>query len=191
MTIGSLDENEKINISFNQVIKFKREVLLEKRRVLQSSSDDLEGLYGAFENLNSENEGANLFLMDYQPTDRSKHLHYLEDVEVSIGWSLEVLSEQEFNVQLEFSDKKMISQYSKPDKMEFKILKIEAFINKDGFAAINSNSDGDTSIELPTMYKSAVYDEEQIGDIADKFAQTVKAIMASNLFITIALATAL
>ena len=83
----------------------------------------------------SAHDGANLFLMDYQPTDRSKRLHYLEDVDVKIGWSLEVLSDREFDVQLEFSDKKMISQYSVPDKMEFKILNIEAFTNKDGFAA--------------------------------------------------------
>ena len=112
-------------------------------------------------------------MMDYQPTDRSKHLHYLEDVDVKIGWSLEVLSKQAFNVQLEFSDKTMISQYSVQDKMEFKILKIEAFINSDGFSAIKSNSDGDTSITLPTMEKPAVYDEEQIKAFADTFAQTV------------------
>ena len=71
------------------------------------------------------------------------------------------------------SDKTMISQYTVQDKMEFKILKIEAFINSDGFPAIKSNSDGDTSITLPTMEKPAVYDEEQVKAFADTFAQTV------------------
>ena len=63
---------------------------------------------------------------------------------------------------LEFTDKTLISQYTVLDQAEFKVLKLEAFTNKNGLDAYigDEGADSDQLIEIPNMEKPEIYNEE-------------------------------
>jgi len=108
-----------------------------------------------------------------------------------LGWHVELIDDKSFYILVDFSHPALVSQKNNDlDRLQVKILHIEAFVNEDEKQATAPESTIVVS-KVPTLINTEFTQPETIDSVKGSFAETVKAIMAGNFLISILMAGAL
>ena len=114
ITIGTIDDNNQIAVSFDRPVGFQ---LHGKRRLLDGkelnpSREESLSSFTNLQNLNSQNEGAELFSISYNPSMRSQMIQSkLAEFDVEISWKIILTNSTSFSIQVNFTQPELVSYY--------------------------------------------------------------------------------
>ena len=124
-------------------------------------------------NLLLQEEANKVIEVLYQPSESTLDLSESEDTDIRLGWHVELIDDKSFYILADFSHPALVSQKNNDlDRLQIKILNIEAFVNEDEKRASAPESTIVVS-KVPTLIKTEFTQPETIATVKDSFAKTV------------------